>query len=107
LRLSCFAVYIGRTELKIKFAKLSIAAETYYNKSYVQMTRWAPTRHDNIDYKPIIISTPKYPSTVRRYSCWGDMIVKIVSFSKRALACIHYNPSSIRICTNMGNACYV
>lgn len=69
LRLSCFTVYIGRTELKIKFAKLSIAAETYYNKSYVQMTRWAPTRHDNIDYKPIIISTPKYPSTVRRYSC--------------------------------------
>lgn len=57
LRLSCFTVYIGRTELKIKFAKLSIAAETYYNKSYVQMTRWAPTRHDNIDYKSIIIST--------------------------------------------------
>jgi len=55
--------------LKIKFAKFSIAAEMYYNKSYVQMTRWAPTRHDYIDYKPIIISTPKYPSTVRRYSC--------------------------------------
>ena len=57
--------------MKIKFAKLSIAAETYYNKSYVQMTRWAPTRHDNIDYTPIIISTPKYPSTVRRSAAEG------------------------------------
>jgi hypothetical protein len=49
--------YTERTELRRKYAKLSIGADVLQQIICTIKIRRAPTRHDNIDFKPIITRT--------------------------------------------------
>ena len=49
--------YTDRTELRRKYAKLSIGADVLQQIICTIKIRRAPTRHDNVDFKPIIIRT--------------------------------------------------
>ena len=49
--------YIERTGLRRKYAKLSIGADVLQQIICTIKIRRAPTRHDNVDFKPIITRT--------------------------------------------------
>ena len=49
--------YTDRTELRRKYAKLSIGVDVLQQIIYTIKIRRAPTRHDNVDFRPIITRT--------------------------------------------------
>ena len=77
--------YISRAKLKRrkKYAKLSIGVDVLKQIICNVKIRRAPTtRHDNIDFKPIVTKISKIKSSLSVvYSCWlqiKHMIVKII-----------------------------
>jgi hypothetical protein len=57
-KITCASQYFTeRTELRRKYAKLSIGADVLQQIVCTIKIRRAPTRHDNIDFKPIITRT--------------------------------------------------
>ncbi len=88
-----------------KYAKLSIGADVLQQIICNIRIRRAPTRHDNIDFRPIITRTSNIlPLSVitadKGYDSEDNHLLVRVYY-------IQHNPSSIQICTNMENTCYV
>ena len=86
--------YTDRTATRRKYAKLSIGAEVLQQIICSIEIETTPTRHDNIDFKPIITNSLKfyrylYITTDKGYDSEDNHV------GKRNLACIKSNPGSI------------
>ena len=51
--------YTSRARLRKKYVKLSIGADVLQQIICSIKIRWAPTRHDNIDFRPVITRISK------------------------------------------------
>ena len=60
--------YTERTETRRKYAKLSIGADVLQQIICSIKIRRVPTRHDNIDFKPIIARIAEISSIICGYS---------------------------------------
>jgi hypothetical protein len=60
--------YAERTEARRKYAKLSIGADVLQQIICTIKIRRAPTRHDNIDFKPIVTRASNILPPICSYS---------------------------------------
>ncbi len=71
--------YTSRAKLRCKYAKLSIGANVLAQIVCTVKVRRGPTRHDNVDFKPIVTKMSKIKNYLQLLQI-KDMIVKTIMY---------------------------